>query len=135
PILTFTDLTQARRSGNADTSANYVQALGNELTNCGNPAAYDVLYHVLYFAGPRGQGAAGLTTDHEAGGKYFHGNNAARAINFFNSLSRASDVISWAMTRINIHDNVIVNHLGVGLLDLDGVPRPSSGAWAIGAYQ
>src|SRR5215469_8191047 len=86
--------------------------LGNEITNVGttNPAAWDNLYHTIYFGGLRDGGS--LVTGVEIGWNYIHDNKAFRAINLFSQLTSADSVLGG----VNIHDNVIVNQQGQAVL-------------------
>src|SRR5499427_6874450 len=85
---------------------------GNEITNVGttNPAAWDTLYHTIYFGGLRDGGS--LVTGVEIGWNYIHDNKAFRAINLFSQLTSADSVLGG----VNIHDNVIVNQQGQAVL-------------------
>src|SRR5215831_10555157 len=73
--------------------------LGNEITNVGttNRAAWDNLYHTIYFGGMRNGGA--LVTGVEIGWNYIHDNKAMRAINLFSALTAADSVLGG----VNIH--------------------------------
>ena len=86
--------------------------LGNEITNVGttNRAAWDNLYHTIYFGGLRDGGS--LVTGVEIGWNYIHDNKAFRAINLFAQLTSADSVLAG----VNIHDNVIVNQQGPAVL-------------------
>jgi len=90
--------------------------LGNEFTNCGDPANLDSLYHVVYLSGIRGAPAPTLETDREVGWNYFHDNAATRAINIFNGMPNSNPI-----SRHRVHDNVIVNQLSDGILLSKGV--------------
>src|SRR5262245_26605287 len=87
--------------------------LGNEITNVGtnNPAAWDNLYHVLYFGG--GQQTPPIhITGLEVGYNYFHDNLAFRAINLYAGTAATDSVLA----DVQVHHNVVVNQQGPALL-------------------
>jgi len=86
--------------------------LGNELTNCGNSASFDSLYHVIYLFGRRSVTTPFVESDREIGWSYFHGNTAGRAINIYNGEVGGNNPI----THHRIHDNVIVDQVWDGVM-------------------
>src|SRR5215470_16682428 len=86
--------------------------LGDEFTNCGNPASFDSLYHVVYLYGRRSVKTPYVESDREIGWSYFHGNTAGRAINIYNGEVGGNNPI----THHRIHDNVIVDQVWDGVM-------------------
>ncbi len=98
----------------ADTQ--HIAVLGNEFTNCGNAAAPDGLYHVLYVSGVRFGSAPYLETDREIGWNYFHDNAGIRAINIYNGMPNNNPISGH-----RVHDNLIVNQSSTGIFLAKGV--------------
>jgi len=102
-----------------------VKMLGNEVTNAGtsNPSLFDNLYHTIYIYGRRGCGACPfLESGREVGWNYIHDNAAFRAVNIYNGENGANNPISDH----NVHDNVILNQEGDGILFGRGVVGKNS---------
>jgi hypothetical protein len=99
----------------APNRGNDIYILGNEFTNCGDPANFDSLYHVLYISGSRGMGAGSAwgESNREVGWNYFHDNAGTRAINIYNDNQGSGS--SW-ISGHKVHENVIVNQQADGIL-------------------
>jgi hypothetical protein len=101
------DGTVASGSGGND-----IAVLGNELTNCGDANSIS-LYHVLYISAERSDTPPRLpmVTGRDIGWNYFHDNLANRAINIY-----SQGQFSSFLDGNKVHDNVIVNQRGDGIL-------------------
>ncbi|MEW6364512.1 MAG: CARDB domain-containing protein [Acidobacteriota bacterium] len=89
-----------------------VFALGNELESVGS-AQCNKLYHTIYVTGVRQDGGPRAPTERnrEVGWNYIHDNLANRAINIYSEQDYSAYI-----QQHRIHDNVIVNQRGDGIL-------------------
>jgi uncharacterized protein (TIGR03437 family) len=96
--------------GGIDSAGLYV--LGNELTRCGY-AGTSKLYHPMYIQSREANQAPKLPDSErrEIGWNYLHDNQAFDGINFYRE-----GQYSAYMTHTLVHDNVIVNQSGRGML-------------------
>jgi len=108
-------------------SGNNLSVGGCELTNVGDPANFDTLYHVLYFGGNR-DGPPRHQSDRFILWNYFHDNSALRAINLFNATGSSPDP-SDTIHGYRIINNVIVAQQGSGIALLAGTVGEN---WIIG---
>jgi PKD repeat protein len=91
---------------------NDVAVLGNELFDVGSPQC-SKLYHAVYASGVRQDGAPRAPTEasREIGWNYIHDGRSNRAINVYSEQANSAFV-----TGHRIHDNVILNQRGDGIL-------------------
>jgi hypothetical protein len=89
-----------------------IRILGNEFHDVGATDS-SKLYHVIYLSGPRTGDPPRPPTegDREVGWNWFHDNLANRAVNIYSEQAQSA----W-IERHRIHDNVIVNQRGDGIL-------------------
>jgi uncharacterized protein (TIGR03437 family) len=96
--------------GGIDSANLYV--LGNELTNCGYPGT-SKLYHPMYIQSREANSPPKLpdSDNREIAWNYLHDNHAFDGVNFY----REGQYSSY-MTNTRVHDNVIINQTGRGML-------------------
>ena len=91
---------------------NDVYILGNELENVGSLDC-SKLYHAIYISGPRQGDAPRLAAEgnREVAWNYLHDNQSNRAINVYSEEDNSAFISNH-----RIHDNVIINQRGDGIL-------------------
>jgi hypothetical protein len=100
------------QTGVIEGSGNHVRILGNEFHDVGDPDS-SKLYHVVYISGVRTQDPPRPPTesDREIAWNHFHDNLANRAINIYSEQAESAYI-----ERHSVHDNLIVNQRGDGIL-------------------
>jgi hypothetical protein len=93
-------------------TGNDLSVIGNEITNCGSNPTFK-LYHPIYISAARATSGARLPTEsnREIAWNYLHDNIAHRGINIY-----SEGASSALMENHSVHDNVIVDQSGVGIL-------------------
>jgi len=86
--------------------------LGNEMTQVGIPGAQKQT-HVVYLSSNRTNSGPQQpeSANHEVGWNYFHDNYAPRTINIY-----SEDALSAFLSGNKVHDNIIINQEGGGML-------------------
>lgn len=89
-----------------------VSILGNEMEDVGS-AGCDKLYHAIYISGVRQDDPPRAPTEsnREVAWNYLHDNLSNRAINIYSEQANSAFI-----TRHRVHDNVIVNQRGDGIM-------------------